>query len=95
MADKTEKRYNPKSGRYETAYIGADISDHDMDDSATTEKLQDTRGLGSYKPKKVDVVTDPEKMSPLARAAYETLENKKKRKGATTDDAAAALGARR
>lgn len=74
--------------------IGADISDEELAERAMQEKLTDTSRLGSYKPKTLKAETDPDKMSPLLRAAHEAAE-KRKRRRVTTDDAAAALGSRR
>ena len=84
------RRLNPKTGRYEIASIGADLTKDQMEDRAATERLTDTSRLGSVKPKPVVEEMDPDKMSPLARAAYET-----KKKRMTTDDAAAALSKKR
>ena len=58
---------------------------------ASADRLTDTSRLGSVRPKAVVAETDPEKMSPLVRASYEA----KKKRGVTTDDAAAALAKKR
>ncbi len=98
MAEK--KLYSQNSqGRFEHVGYAADKSDDEIADTLAAGRMGTTAGadLGgkaraaaAAKPAKEE--TDPSKMSPLARAAYE---NKRRKSGsATTDDAAGALSRR-
>ena len=87
------RHFNKKTGRMEvtSSSVGPEVSDEELAGRRDKEKLTDTSRLGSYRPKAAVEETDPEKMSPLARAAYES----KRKKGVTTNDAAAALAKKR